>query len=62
MPIEQLFTADIELSMILHNLQDMEQVRSDLTYAIYANDMKALEREMSEICEVIKYFNEQEEN
>ena len=61
-PIDQLLAANIELSMILHNLQDMEQARSDLTYAIYANDMKALEREMSEICEVLKYFNEQEEN
>lgn len=61
-PIEELLAADIELSMILHNLQDMEQARSDLIYAIYANDMKVLEKEMSEICEVLRYFNEQEEN
>lgn len=61
-PIEQLLTADIELSMILHNIQDMEQARSDLTYAIYANDMEVLEKETSEIYEVIRYFNEQEEN
>ncbi len=61
-PIEQLLTADIELSMILHNIQDMEQARSDLAYAIYANDMAGLEKEMSEIYEIIRYFNKQEEN
>ncbi len=61
-PIEQLLTANIELSMILHNLQDMEQARSDLTYAIHANDMKTLEKEMSEVYKVFRYFDEQEEN
>lgn len=61
-PIEQLLTANTELSMILHNLQDMEQARSDLTYAIHANDMETLEEEMSEIHEVFRYFDEREEN
>ena len=61
-PVEQLFTADLELSTILHNIQDMEQLRSDLTYAIYTNDMGKFEEEMSDICKVLRYFNEQEEN
>ena len=60
-PTEQLLTANIELSMILHNIQDMEQARSDLTYAIYANDTEVLEKEMSDISKVLRYFNEQEE-
>ena len=61
-PIEQLLTADLGLSLILHNIQDMEQLRSDLTYAIYTNDMERFQREMSDICKVLEYFNEQEEN
>ena len=55
-------TADLGLSLILHNIQDMEQLRSDLTYAIYTNDMERFQREMSDICKVLEYFNEQEEN
>ena len=61
-PIEQLLTADLGLSMILHNIRDMEQLRSDLTYAIYTNDMGRFKEEMSDICKVLRYFNEQEEN
>ena len=58
LPVEKLLTANIELSMMIHNLRDMERLRSNLTYAIYTNDMEGFEREMSDICEVLKYFNE----
>ena len=58
-PIEQLLTTDLELPMILHNIRDMEQLRSDLTYAIYTNDMERFKEEMSDINKVLEYFNEQ---
>ena len=58
-PIEQLLTTDLELSMILHNIRDMEQLRSDLTYAIYTNDIEKFREEMSDINKVLDYFNEQ---
>ena len=59
MPIEQLLTADLELSMILHNVRDMEQLCSDLIYAIYTNDMEKFREEMLDVNKVIEYFNEQ---
>ena len=62
MPIEQLLTADLELSMMLHNVRDMEQLCSDLTYAIYTDDMEKFERERSDVNKVLKYFDEQEAN
>ena len=58
-PIEQLLTTDLELPMILHNIQNMEQLRSDLTYAIYTNDMERFKEEISDINRVLEYFNEQ---
>ena len=59
MPIEQLLTADLGLSMMLHNIRDIEQLCNDLTYAIYANDMGKFKEEMSDINKVLEYFNEQ---
>ena len=59
MPIEQLLTADFGLSMVLHNVRDMEQLCSDLTYAIYTDDMEKFEKERSDINRVLKYFDEQ---
>ena len=54
-PIEQLLTADLGLPMIRHNIQDMEQLRSDLTYAIYTNDTEKFERERLDINKVRSY-------
>ena len=61
-PIEQLLTANLELSMILHNVRNMERLCSDLIYAIYTNDMEKFDEEMSDINKVLEYFNEQEGN
>ena len=61
-PVEQLLTADLELSRMLHNVRGMEQLRNDLTYAIYTNDMEAFEIEILNISEGLKHFDEPEGN
>ena len=47
--------------MMLHNVREMEQLRSNLIYAIHTNDMVKFEREISHLRETFKYLNQQEE-
>lgn len=63
MDIGQLSTAsNLELSIILHNIEYMEQLRSNLIYAISTNDMDKFNKEILDINDVLKHFNEQEGN
>ena len=55
--IEQLLATNMELSMILHNVRSMEQLRSDLIYAMYTNNMEGFEKEMSDISKVLDIFS-----
>ena len=62
MDIGQLSTANnLELSMILHNIGYMEQLRSNLIYAISTNDMDKFNKELLDINDALKYFDEQED-
>lgn len=61
--IGQLSTANnFELSMILHNIEYMEQLRSNLIYAISTNDMDKFNKEILDISDVLKHFSEQEDD
>lgn len=62
LPIDQILTANLGLSMMLHNVSEMEQLRSNLIYAIHTNDMAEFEREISDLSKAFSAFNEQEEN
>ena len=39
LPTDQIMRAELGLSMMLHNVREMEQLRSNLIYAIHTNDM-----------------------
>ena len=57
-PVEQLLTSNIDLSMMLHNVQSMEELRSNLIYAFYTNEMEGFEGEISDISKILSMFNE----